>query len=487
MVLKNEWSRLGLLGVVILVMSGCMSLPGTAGRMKPLPNWMVGKKPPAQAPAGPDGIQGMKPNASGIQQVAAIGPVTNPTSSLPPSAMNQVSGLDAERLEKPKAWWDVTQFSPTEISDGFKATFGIDPNEDRARVIYKQAVSYYKQKHYSAAAKRFKRAAARWPDSLLEEDALFYQGESHFFADEYTKAQDAFGELLKKHGNTRYLDTVSKRLFAIAQYWEKAWEAKPHWPITPNVTDKTQPLFDTWGYGIKAYEMIAMNDPTGPLADDSLMALANAYFRRKRYLDSADYYDRVRADYPKSKYLIDAHFLAMKSHEMSYQGAEYDNTPLKKAEKIADTLLTQFGPRLGKEREKVLETKSRILAKLAEQDWAMAKFYEGKGQYGSARFYYNEIIQGYPGTPIAKSSQERLVQIKDKPEVTVNQFQALVDLLDPEDDPLAEIDNSQRSDARVARRTEEEKRGFWGGLIKGSAEQANRGEVEDQRQKDLWR
>lgn len=518
MLLKNRWSRLGLLGGLILAVTGCMSTPTAGGRMQPLPDasvlpadqkkdqgyggddgsegWLwdrlLGKKPET-VPLYQNSANAADPNGTGIRQVAAIEPATASgqpyqASAIPSSTVNQVDSLIGESLEEPKPWYDLSRFSPTEISDSFKATFGLDPNEERAQAIYKQGVSLYKQKHYAEAAKRFKKAAARWPDSILEEDALFYQGESHFFADDYPGAQDAFGNLLKKHGNTRYLDTTSERLYAIGQYWEKAYAADPHWPVTPNVMDDSRPLFDTWGNGIKAYEMIAMNDPTGPLADESLMSLANAYFRRARYQDAAEYYDRIRTDYPKSKYLVDAHLLAMKSHEMSYQGAQYDGTPLRKADKIAETLLTQFGAKLGPERENVLQAKSRIRAKMAEQDWAMAKFYEGKGQYGAAQFYYHEIMKEYPGTPIAKSSQERIAQIKDEPLKPVNHLQPLVNLLDPEDDPLAELNTGKRSEERVAQKNTEEKQGFWGNLLKNSADETNREEVEDTKDSEsLWR
>ena len=507
----NKSSRFGLVGLLVLAVTGCMSTPTVGGRMQPLPG-AVGvsgtEEKKDHGYGGDDGedgwlmdrLLGKKPatetappyqnaNSSGVQQVAAIGPATEDGQPHQASAIptNEVDGLVGESLVEPKKWWDLSRFSPTEISDSIKGTFGLDPNEERAQVIYKEGVALYKSKHYSAAAARFKKAASRWPDSILEEDALFYQAESHFFADEYPEAQDAFGNLLKKHGNTRYLDTVSKRLFAIGQYWEKAYAAEPHWPVTPNMTDDSRPLFDTWGNGIKAYEMIAMNDPTGPLADDSLMSLANAYFRRNRYQDAADYYDRIRTDYPKSQYLLDSHMLAMKSYEMSYQGPQYDGTPLKKASKIADTLLTQFGPKLGQERENILQAKSRIIAKIAEQDWEMAKFYEGKGQYRSARFYYHQIMKDYPGTPIAKSSQERLVALKDKPVKEVNKFQSVINLLDPEDDPLAELNTKQRSEERVAQKNAEDSRGFWGNVLKNSADESNRDETEDLKEKSLWR
>ena len=46
------------------------------------------------------------------------------------------------------------------------------------------------------------------PIPTLEENALFLEGECYFFDDQYGKAEDAYDMLLKKHGNTRYLDTV---------------------------------------------------------------------------------------------------------------------------------------------------------------------------------------------------------------------------------------------------------------------------------------
>ena len=52
-----------------------------------------------------------------------------------------------------------------------------------------------------------------------------------------------------------------------------------------------------------------MNDPTGPLADASLMALGNAYFRHGQFEDAAYNYDMLRKEYPNSKYQMKAHLL----------------------------------------------------------------------------------------------------------------------------------------------------------------------------------
>ena len=179
-------------------------------------------------------------------------------------------------------------------------------------------------KKYKEAAAKFATAADRWPDSPLEEDALFLQGESEFFADQYPKAHDTYGGLLKKYANTRHLDAVVRREFAIGRYWEQLYDSHPTWPIAPNVTDNSRPLFDTFGYAVQAYERVRQYDPTGPLADASLMALGNAYFRRGQYEEAAHNYDLLRKEYPNSKHQMKAHLLGLQAHMRKYQGTYYD-------------------------------------------------------------------------------------------------------------------------------------------------------------------
>jgi outer membrane protein assembly factor BamD (BamD/ComL family) len=148
------------------------------------------------------------------------------------------------------------------------------------------------------------------------------------------------------------------------------------------------------GNAIKAYETVAIEDPTGPLADDSLMALGNARFVNGQYEDAARYYDRLRKEYPNSPHQVQAHLLAIKSKEMIYQGPMYDVTPLEEAAEVADTALAQFGNQLGAERDKVAAMRGKIDAKLAERDWGMAQFYETKKQISARR-----------GTTITRSSR----------------------------------------------------------------------------------
>ena len=249
---------------------------------------------------------------------------------------------------------------------------------------------------------KFATAADRWPDSPLEEDALFLQGESEFFADQYPKAHDTFGGLLKKYANTRHLDTVFAREFAIGRYWEQLYNANPTWPTTPNLTDNSRPMFDAFGYAVQAYERVRIYDPRGPLADASLMALGNAYFRRGQFGRRGRQLRQLIKEYPNSKYQLKAHLFALQANMRVYQGAAYDETPLRKPGKLAEQTLTQFGDKLGDEAAARDQDQMRIEEERANRDFVRAQYYQGRHRYGAARLYYNSVIDEFPAPRVRR-------------------------------------------------------------------------------------
>jgi TolA-binding protein len=327
--------------------------------------------------------------------------------------------------------FDLSALAPSNVIKNVKNWAGYGPDEQIARTAYDEGHRLFREKKYDDAAKQFATAADRWPDTPLEEDALFWRAESFFFADRYSAADDAYDKLLKKYTYSHHLDTAVKRQFAIGRYWEQFQAAEPHWPVTPNFVDKSRPLFDTWGRSIKAYEHSRLNDPTGPLADDALMATGNAYFVHGRYEDAAINYDLLRKEYPKSEHQKNAHLLEVEAKQRIYQGPLYDGTPLKEAAELTDQTLIRFGPTLGADRERLVEAKNRMMAEQAERDWAMGQFYEKKGRYGSARYYYRSVVDNYPQTRTAAMAKERLEQIKDYAAEPPDRLAWLTDLLGP--------------------------------------------------------
>jgi outer membrane protein assembly factor BamD (BamD/ComL family) len=383
------------------------------------------------------GLFGPKPPTTSAIDAQAAGrrndPAVVPASATEPAApaAGAASVPDGPKKEEKKGF-DIADLAPENIYKNAKKAVGLGPDEKIARQNLKEGEDLFRQQKYADAVARFSTAMDRWPDSTLEEDAHFLLGESYFFSDQYSKAHDTFGELLKKHNNSRYLDTIMARQFAIGRYWEQMYRKSPSWPITPNLTDKSRPLFDTFGNAINAYNTIRTYDPTGPLADDAVMATANAYFAKNDFENAAFHYDLLRKEYPSSEFQQQAHILGLQSKLRIYQGKDYEGGPLNDAEEIAKQAETQFGPRLGAERERVAETARKIVEMKAERDWNIGQYYETKKAYRAARITYDGLVKAYPNTRFADMARQRLEAIRDKPDLPPNHFKWLTDIFPSE-------------------------------------------------------
>lgn len=310
-----------------------------------------------------------------------------------------------------------------------KDKLGMGPDQSAAEVAYAEGEEQFRAQNYAAAVKKFKDAATRWPGSRTEQDALFYQAESEFFDKQYPEAVESYMLLLDRYPNSQHLDKVVRRQFDIARYWEKHHQHEPHWATTPNLLDETRPLFDTLGRALKTYDNIRLNDPTGPLADDAIMASANSHFLRGRYADADYHYQLLRTEYPQSEHQFEAHILGLQCKLRIYQGEDYDATPLTEAKKIVKQLKIQFAGELNaEERQRLSDVQAELNKKLAERELKMAKYYDDGEHYGSAKFYYAQIVNNYPDTPIAEQARKRYEELGGKPDHPASSMQWFVDL-----------------------------------------------------------
>ncbi len=313
---------------------------------------------------------------------------------------------------------------------GIKEQVGLGPNQSRAQVDFASAEELFRHEKYREAAKLYKKAAASWPDSQLEQDAMFKLAESNFFAAHYSKANNGYEKLIRKYPNSLYLDNVITRQFSIARYWEQYHNYNENWVITPNLIDNTRPLFDTIGRSMKTYENIRLNDPTGPLADDAVMATANSYFLRQRYIDADYQYDLLRKEYPRSDHQYDAHILGLQCKLRKYHGPSYDGKPLEEAKLLVKQLKIQFSGELDeKQRTELAKVDGQLTQELATREFNMGKHFDGIEEYGSARYYYAEVIKEYPDSQLATMARDRLAAIGGLPERPSSILDPALDLL----------------------------------------------------------
>jgi TolA-binding protein len=330
-------------------------------------------------------------------------------------------GEDPEQISSWKREWRKFNYNTQKM-------MGLEPNETASRERFANGEQHFREKKYKEAAKEFDDAADRWPDSPLEEDSLFMKAESQFFSDNYSAASDTYGRLLKKFQNSRYLERAVARQFVIARYWEELDRKQNNFILTPNVIDKTQPIFDTQGNAIHAYESVHLNDPTGPLADDAVMAIANIHFLEDRHDDADYYYNLLRTQYPQSEHQKLAHLLGLRAKMRKYQGPHYEGTPVEDSAELVQQINAVFHDLPPDERERLRNAERALRLQKAQRDWETAQYYARTKHFGGARFYYQQIVNEYSDTPFGPQAKEKLAQIAGRPDNPPQRFQWIVNL-----------------------------------------------------------
>lgn len=344
-----------------------------------------------------------------------------------------------------------------------KNAIGKGPNQIQAEQFLQEGVGRFQAGNYGSAVNSFETAAGRWPGSDIEAKAMFNKSEALFFDKKYQAAGDSYIALLDKHPSTPRLNDSIERLWSIAQYWERLhFESPSSMPMDLNFTERTKPLTDTIGHSLRFYEAIRLNDPTGPRADDAIMATAGIHFRRENYHDADYHYGLLRREYPRSPLQFEAHLLGLQSKLRKYQGAEYDGTPIDEAKKLEEKVRLTFSGRLNEEEKtRLRDVRAQLTASVEERDLKMVTYYEGTSHYGAASVYLAKIIEDYPESPAAEQARVRLAEIGGKPAIPPTRMSWLVDMV-PESKRQEKLDaiveltpNGLNPDAGVTRVAEE--------------------------------
>ena len=183
--------------------SGPLLVPPANAPAATAPGVMPGTSPASAYPPGvapPAGAYGLPPSAA-----TPSGPAPAPTATAAPAS-------SATATAKPKSddddGWDWSDLGFDETWKKIEKTFGYGPDEKIAKEQFRQAEALFREKKYAEAAPMFYIASWRWPDTTLEEDAMFLFGGVLLLRRSSTaRRQDAYDNLLKKHGNTRYSST----------------------------------------------------------------------------------------------------------------------------------------------------------------------------------------------------------------------------------------------------------------------------------------
>jgi outer membrane protein assembly factor BamD (BamD/ComL family) len=348
----------------------------------------------AQGPQGPD-LTDTSPPESPESPVAQTS-WTESTKNSANQVINFVSGREQENLPRAKTLY--------QDADSVFQQAKAEPKEQSPRTFRK-------------SAKLFRKAAEAAPGSALEQDAMYMQAESLFFADRLTEATDVYQKLQKNFPRSRHNDRVAARLFAISRYWIDVAKARDGDWFTLNLTDAKRPRLDVDGHAIRVLDQIRYDDPTGRLADDATMAAAAEFIRQEKFDQADEFLTDLRETFTDSDHLFLAHLLGIRCKLEVYAGPKYSGLILEEADKLVRQTRQRFPDKLNdpKYRDLVTRAAAEINYMKAERLAYRAQYREKQKLYGAASYYYRELLKLHNDTPQAEVARTRLAEIEKLP------------------------------------------------------------------------
>jgi outer membrane protein assembly factor BamD (BamD/ComL family) len=330
------------------------------------------------------------------------------------------------------------------------ASHDISPKDEKDHAALKVAQKQFDEGQYAIATRSFSKIAKKRDRSKftifgdsdkdrptydpIREEAVFYLAESQFQQNSLADATSNYQLLVKDYPSTRYMDESTHRLFEISKQWLgvesfattdeirqvnaedgagdaplSSQNADSRFSALPNFTDRSRPVFDKGGHALKALKTIWLNDPSGPLADDSLMLAATYHLRSENYREADRLFTILREQFPKSPHLQNAFVLGSHVKLMSYQGAAYDDQLLLDSEQLKEQALRLF-PDLD-ERDRLRTELKFINEAKAKEVWSNAVFYEKKRKPKAVYIACKEILEQFPNTSYAPRARAKLAEL----------------------------------------------------------------------------
>lgn len=318
---------------------------------------------------------------------------------------------------------------PQDLGESALRLIGKDERSrlERAKADYIKADELFRQastmpkderaKVFKKAGKLFDDAAQEARGMALEQDALFMQGESFFFANDLIQSRDAFQQLQKEYPRNRHTDRAAARLFSISQYWlDYAQAAGDGWYKT-NLFDKSRPLSNLDANAIRVLDQIRYDDPTGKLADDATMAAAVQHIRNGNFQSADEFLTDLRTTFTDSEHQFLAHMLGIRCKLSLYSGPKYGDLLLQEADELVQQTRKRFPVELREQKyaDELAKSAAEVEFRKAEKLAYRARFRQKQRQYGSAASLYQELLTLHPNVPQADEAREALAKIGPLP------------------------------------------------------------------------
>jgi outer membrane protein assembly factor BamD len=279
---------------------------------------------------------------------------------------------------------------------------GLTGEEGRdALALMNKARAREEKHHYWLALKNYKKITKRYPNSAYSPEALYRTGYIRLARKQYTKAFQAFQEIVMRYPNTPRFNQVVGEQYRIASALLDGARGRGFLLI---------PGFKHRENSIILFEQVLANAPYSEYAPLALMSIAKAHQMFGNAEEAIDALDRMINTYPKSLLTPDAYLRLAQAHASLVEGPNYDQSSTKEAITYYEDFVILYpgDPNIATA-EKGLADMKQVLA---ESKIRVADYYfKYRKNYKAARVFYNEAITDYPDSTVAARARTQLVQV----------------------------------------------------------------------------
>lgn len=252
------------------------------------------------------------------------------------------------------------------------------------------------QGQYRQALRETDKFTQFYSDSELADENQFLRGEIRMAQGRLLEGAQEFQRVIANYPDTQFFDDsiakqyeIGDELFEVGQArLDKRWRPLRKRPIKR---------------AGEVYAMVVDNQPFTAAAAEAQYKIGLTHYVRKEYLTAAFEYRRVVEDYSASEWVNEASYgLAMCYYNLSLP-PDYDQSPSKMTMSSIDSFRSRYP---ADERvDDLMVKREEMRQNIAQQRLQIARFYERRRNFDSARIYYQVVVEQFPGTEAAESAQ----------------------------------------------------------------------------------
>jgi len=273
--------------------------------------------------------------------------------------------------------------------------------KDNPKAQFDFAKGFYEEKKYNEALREFKKLLKAYPKSFEASESQYYLGLIEEEQDNLYEAYLAYQKVIDKYPFSERIKEIIEKEFRIAEKFIAGYKRKALGVVLPVENP-----------AIEILTKVVENSNYGPLAAQAEYKLGLVLKGLERYYEAEDAFSKVISNYPDSEWVSPAKFQVASCRAAVSRGPEYDQGAMQDAkQKFEEFVIEHPDAVLSKDAESNINA---LKEKEAAASFNIALFYEKQKAYKSARIYYENVVNNYPGTDWVLKASERLQAMEKK-------------------------------------------------------------------------